>query len=58
MFDVLVGIYEFQVTLLDVLFGFVEFLQLPLVLPLVLCLDAHVLVIEESVVVVKLVYFG
>ena len=54
--DVLVGVYELEVALLDVLLRFIEFFQLALVLPLVLRLDAHVLVVEEGVVVVQLVY--
>lgn len=54
--DVLVGVYELEVALLDVLFGPVEFLQLTVILPLVLRLDANVLVVEEGVVVVQLVY--
>ena len=54
--DVLVGVYELEVALLDVLFGPVEFLQLAVVLPLVLRLDANVLVVEEGVVVVQLIY--
>lgn len=58
MLDILVGVYELEVTLLDVLLRPVELLQLPLVLPLVLRLEAHVLIVQKSVIVVQLVDIG
>lgn len=50
--DVLVGVDELQVPLLDVLLGLAEFLQFALVLPLVLALEFEVLVVLDGLVMV------
>jgi hypothetical protein len=51
MLDVFVSVNEFEIALLDVLLGPIEFLQLSLVLSFVLILQFQVFIIEQNFIV-------